>query len=153
MKIQEEDPGTPDVHALLLEHLADMRTHSPPESVHALDMEALRVPSVTFWTVRENGTLLGCGALKQLDTRTAEIKSMKTAPAHHRRGVARRLLRRILIVANERNIQQVFLETGSPEAFIPARKLYENHGFVECEPFADYKPDPYSVFMRFDVTG
>lgn len=151
MDIQQEDPASADVHALLLEHLADMQSHSPPESVHALDMNALRVPAITFWTVRENGVLLGCGALKQLDAESAEIKSMKTSPSHQRRGVARRLLRRILIAANERNLKQVFLETGTPEAFVPARKLYENHGFVECEPFADYTHDPYSVFMKFDV--
>ncbi|MFK7860559.1 MAG: GNAT family N-acetyltransferase [Granulosicoccus sp.] len=151
MKIQEEDPGTTDVRALLLEHLAAMRTHSPPESVHALDIDALRLPAITFWTVRENDELLGCGGLKQLNVESAEIKSMKTASAHHRKGVARLLLSHILDVAKERKLEYLLLETGTPEAFVPARRLYERHGFVECEPFADYKRDPYSVFMRCDI--
>jgi len=152
MNIQEEDPGTPDVHSLLLAHLADMRTHSPPESVHALDMDALRSPAITFWTVRDNDNeLMGCGALKQLDAESAEVKSMKTAPAHQRKGVARVLLRHMLKTAAEKKYRHLFLETGTPDAFIPARRLYESHAFVECEPFAEYRLDPYSVFMRYDV--
>ncbi|ASJ72052.1 GNAT family N-acetyltransferase [Granulosicoccus antarcticus] len=153
MKIQEEDPGTDDVHALLLEHLADMHSHSPPESTHALDMVALRNPDITFWSVRDEGVLQGCGALKQLDAESAEIKSMKTAPAHLRKGVAQLLLSHMLEVAKTRGLKYLLLETGTPEAFTPARQLYARHGFVECEPFADYKLDPYSVFMRCDVAA
>lgn len=148
LKIQQEDPVATDIHALLLEHLEDMRTHSPPDSVHALDMAALRDPLITFWTVRENDVLLGCGALKTLNAESAEIKSMKTAPAHQRKGVARLLLQHILKIAAERNLKFVLLETGTPDAFAPARKLYTNHGFVECEPFADYCSDPFSIYMR-----
>lgn len=151
MKIQQEDPATSDVHALLLEHLADMRQHSPPDSVHALDMNSLRGSSITFWTVREEGALIGCGALKQLDTQSAEIKSMKTSDAHLRKGVASELLKHIITVAAERNLKHLMLETGSPDAFAPARKLYSHFGFVECEPFADYSMDPYSVFMQYQV--
>ncbi|MFK7996768.1 MAG: GNAT family N-acetyltransferase [Granulosicoccus sp.] len=153
MNIQQEDPGTTDVHALLLEHLADMRRHSPPESVHALDIDALRHPALTFWTVREKGELLGCGAIKQLDADSVEIKSMKTAPSHLRKGVARLLLNHMLAVASERNLKYLLLETGTPEAFDAARNLYKNLGFVECEPFADYQYDPYSVFMRYELVS
>jgi len=96
MNIEEEYPGTADVHTLLLEHLADMRIHSPPESVHALDLSALREPNITFWAVREEGLLKGCGAIKQLNVNSAEIKSMKTAAAHLRKGVAELLLRHII---------------------------------------------------------
>lgn len=152
MKIQQEDPGIIDVHALLLEHLADMHVHSPPESAHALDMSSLRAPTITFWTVRDKGELQGCGALKQLDAESAEIKSMKTAPAHLRKGVAGLLLNHIIAVASERKLTSLLLETGTPDAFAPARKLYANHGFVECEPFAEYKHDPYSVFMRLELS-
>ncbi|WP_088921861.1 GNAT family N-acetyltransferase [Granulosicoccus antarcticus] len=148
MNIQEEDPGTDDVHALLLEHLADMRIHSPLESIHALDIAALRMPAITFWTVRDEGVLQGCGALKQLDTELAEIKSMRTAPEHQRKGVANLLMHHILSVAAERELKYLLLETGTPDAYKPARLLYASHGFVECPPFADYKLDPYSVFMR-----
>ncbi|MFK7893070.1 MAG: GNAT family N-acetyltransferase [Granulosicoccus sp.] len=151
MKIQEEDPGTVDVHKLLLEHLADMRTHSPPESVHALDLAALRVPAITFWTIRDAGVLQGCGALKQLNNHSAEIKSMKTAPLHLRKGVAQRLLVHIIFVASQRQLTSLLLETGTPDAFAPARKLYENNGFVECEPFGEYQHDPYSMFMRCEL--
>jgi len=151
MKIQIEDPGATDVHALLLEHLADMREHSPPESVHALDLEALRVPALTFWTIRDSGVLQGCGALKMLDGESAEIKSMKTATEHLRKGVARFLLHHIMAIAEERKLKYLLLETGTPDAFAPARKLYASLGFVESEPFADYERDPYSVFMRYTV--
>ncbi len=153
MKIQQQDPGEIDVHTLLLEHLADMHTHSPPESAHALDLAALRMPAITFWTVRDNGVLLGCGALKQLDAGSAEIKSMKTAPAHERKGVASLLLEHIVAVAKTRKLHSLLLETGTPAAFIPAQKLYTRHGFVECPPFGDYKIDPYSVFMRLDIAA
>jgi putative acetyltransferase len=148
MKIYEEDPSTVDVQKLLLEHLADMRTHSPPESVHALDIEELRGPAITFWTVRENDVLLGCGALKTLDSESAEIKSMKTAQNHQRKGVARLLLQHMMTVAADRSLKFLLLETGTPDAFEPARRLYASHGFVECDPFADYRQDPYSVFMQ-----
>ncbi len=148
MEIQKENPRTADIQALLLEHLEDMRTHSPPESVHALDMEAITAPEITFWSVRDNGVLLGCGAIKMLDAESAEIKSMKTATAHQRKGVAQLLLNHIITVAKQRNLKRLLLETGTPDAFAPARKLYAKHGFVECEPFADYSPDPYSVFMQ-----
>lgn len=152
MIIQQEDPGITDVHALLLEHLTDMRKHSPPDSVHALDMAALRAPDITFWTVRDNGELQGCGALKQLDSDSAEIKSMKTAQAHQRKGVAGLLLSYMVTVAKQRELKFLLLETGSPDAFTPARELYKRHGFVECEPFADYTHDPYSVFMQLELS-
>jgi len=121
--------------------------HSPPESVHALDIEALRKPEITFWTVWESGELLGCGALKELNSQHAEIKSMRTSSRHLRRGVAKNLLNHILEEAKRRGYSRLSLETGSMEAFEPARKLYANFGFTYCEPFADYVEDPYSVFM------
>lgn len=152
VKIQVEDPATADVQSLLLEHLADMRKHSPPDSVHALDIDSLRQTAITFWTVRDQGVLLGCGALKQLDANSAEIKSMKTADAHLRKGVAGTLLGHIVAAAKAQNVQFLLLETGSPDAFAPARKLYTQFGFVECDPFADYVLDPYSVFMQLTLS-
>lgn len=151
MKIEEEDPGTHDVHALLLEHLSQMRCHSPPGSVHALDLDSLRAPAITFWTAREQAVLLGCGALMQLDKESAELKSMKTADAHLRKGVGKNLLAHIVCVAKGRRLRSLFLETGSPDAFIPARTLYTQFGFIACEPFGQYTHDPYSVFMRYEL--
>jgi len=124
-----------------------MALHSPPESVHALDIEALRKPEITFWTVWENGELLGCGALKELDSQHAEIKSMRTSSLHLRKGVAKNLLKYMLEEASRRGYSRLSLETGSMEAFEPARKLYAAFGFTYCEPFADYLEDPHSVFM------
>ena len=147
MKITRDDLSGSEIYALLQEHLQDVAQHSPPESVHALDIEALRQPDITFWTVWEQGELLGCGALKELDAHHAEIKSMRTSSLHRRKGVANNLLQHLLAEATRRGYSRVSLETGSMEAFEPARKLYANYGFAYCGPFADYVEDPYSVFM------
>lgn len=147
MVIQLENPATPDVVRLLEEHLADMASHSPPESVHALDITALQHPDVRFFTCRNDDILLGCGAYMKFGIESAEIKSMKTATAYLRQGVAARLLEHIVTASRQEGITRLYLETGSPDAFLPARKLYERYGFVEVPPFGDYRPDPYSVFM------
>src|SRR5918911_4216088 len=147
MHIKIDDLSGPEIYELLQEHLRNMRLHSPPESVHALDIEGLRRPDITFWTVWENGELLGCGALKELDAQHAEIKSMRTAARHLRKGVATRLLQHILAEAERRGYRRLSLETGSQTAFEPARRLYANFGFTFCAPFADYVEDPNSVFM------
>ena len=147
MNIKIDDLQGSGIQALLQEHLQSMALHSPPESVHALDLEALRKPEITFWTVWESGELLGCGALKELDPQHAEIKSMRTSSLHLRKGVAKNLLNHILKEASHRGYSRLSLETGSMEAFEPARKLYAGFGFTYCEPFADYVEDPNSVFM------
>ncbi|CCN49302.1 putative Acyl-CoA N-acyltransferase [Vibrio nigripulchritudo MADA3029] len=136
-----------EIVALLNEHLEDMYATSPPESVHALDLDALKKPDITFWSAWDEGELLGCAALKQLDETHAEIKSMRTTRTARNRGVASQLLKHVLNVAKERNYSRLSLETGSMEFFKPARTLYEKHGFEYCPPFADYQPDPNSEFM------
>ena len=151
--IERDDPARGDVHRLLSEHLADMFATSPAESVHALDHYALSAPSITFWTAREDGELLGCGALKLLDpppgsARNGEIKSMRTTATARGRGVATLMLRHLLDDARTRNLQRIYLETGTEDYFAPARRLYVRHGFTECPPFADYVLDPNSVFME-----
>jgi putative acetyltransferase len=147
MDILLDDLSGAPVRALLEEHLRHMHELSPPESVHALPIEGLRQPGVTFWTVWDRGELLGCGALKELDPRHGEIKSMRTASAYRRRGVARAMLEHIVAQAQRRGYARLSLETGSNEPFAPARALYARFGFVECGPFAGYLPDPNSVFM------
>jgi putative acetyltransferase len=147
MEIRIDDLQGAPIQALLREHLASMHEHSPPESVHALDLHALRHPSITFWTAWDGDDLLGCGALKQLDGIHAELKSMRTSRMHLRKGVARAMLRHILSEARARGLQRISLETGTPAPFIAAQKLYVDEGFVECGPFADYVLDPYSLFM------
>jgi putative acetyltransferase len=147
MELIIDDLQGPEIRALLQEHLDSMKLYSPPESIHALDLEALRQPEITFWTVWENGELLGCGALKELDPQHGEIKSMRTSAHHRRRGVATALLAHILEEARRRGYQRLSLETGTHEAFAPARSLYAAFGFTPCEPFNGYHLDPYSVFM------
>lgn len=137
----------PDVQELLSQHLAGMREHSPPGSVHALELDELLAENITFWTVRDARALLGCGALKELDATHGEIKSMRTAEQHLGKGVATTLLHHIIAVAKERRYSRLSLETGSGPAFEPAHSLYLKNGFEFCGPFADYQADPFSRFM------
>ena len=147
MRIERDDLTRPQVHALLQEHLAHMHELSPPESVHALDVSKLRSADITFWSVWDGETLVGCGALKELAAAEGEIKSMRTVPSHLRKGVAATLMRHILDEAKRRSYERLSLETGSTESFAPARTLYAGFGFQPCAPFADYVADPFSVFM------
>jgi putative acetyltransferase len=151
VEIIVDDLSCGEVHELLREHLRNMHVHSPPESVHALDLEGLRQPGITFWTAWEGGELLGCGALKELDDAHGEIKSMRTAAAHLRKGAARRMLAHILGEARRRRYRRVSLETGSGEAFQPAHRLYESFGFVPCGAFDGYVDDSFSVFMTMEL--
>jgi len=141
----------PAVLALLAEHLTDMYATSPAESVHALDVDALRSPDIRVWTLWEGDELLGCGALKQLSAIEGELKSMRTARLARGRGVARALLDHIVADARQRGYQRVLLETGTEPYFAAARALYERYGFVECPPFGDYQDDPHSTFFALSL--
>jgi putative acetyltransferase len=147
MNIEIDDLSRPEIHALLDEHLQNMYAVSPPESVHALDLAKLRQPGITFWSAWKGSLLVGCGALKELDAEHGEIKSMRTPNALRRQGAGRAILGHIIDVARSRGYRRLSLETGSQEAFEPARQLYETFGFARCGPFGDYAEDPYSVFM------
>ena len=136
---------------LLDEHLADMRATSPPESVHALEPQALTGPSMVFFTARDDAVLLGCGALQDLGTGEGEVKSMRTAAAARGRGVASALLARILDEARGRGFSAVRLETGVEDYFAPARAMYAKFGFVPCGPFDKYTDDPNSVYLVLDL--
>lgn len=142
-----DDLSGVQVKALIAEHLQGMAADSPPESIHALNLDGLKKPEITIWCAWEGDDLLGCGAIKELDPEHAELKSMRTASAHLRKGVARKILAHIMDVAVDRGYKRISLETGSMDSFIPARKLYEDFGFEYCEPFADYILDPNSTFM------
>ncbi len=145
--IETDDLSRPAIHALLDEHLQSMYELSPRESVHALDLDALRKPGITFWSAWEGQALLGCGALKELDRKQGEVKSMRTPAALRRKGAGRAILAHIIEVARLRSYERLSLETGSMEAFKPAQRLYESFGFTRCGPFGDYVEDPNSVFM------
>lgn len=151
MEIKLDDLTGPEVAALIGEHLQGMALHSPPESIHALNLDGLKKPEITFWSAWEQDELLGCGALKELDGQHGEIKSMRTATAHLRKGVAKRILAHIIEEAKRRGYLRLSLETGSMEAFEPAKRLYASFGFQYCEPFSDYIEDPNSVFMTKEL--
>ncbi len=148
MKIEIDDLSRPAIHELLEEHLRNMHELGPPESVHALDLEKLRQPEITFWSAWEGGNvLLGCGALLELDRRHGEVKSMRTPEARRRTGAGRALLMHIIDVARSRGYERLSLETGSVAAFVPAHQLYESAGFTRTGPFGAYAEDPNSIFM------
>ena len=152
MKIVPGDLGDERVIALLDEHLQGMADHSPPESIHALNLDGLKAPEVTFWTLWEGDELYGCGALQELDRDHGEIKSMRTAAEHLRKGVAAAMLEHILEEAHRRGYTRLSLETGSGPGFDAAHALYEKYGFSYCGPFANYTQDPFSRFMTIELT-
>ena len=135
------------VRALLVRHLSGMHANSPPGSCHAFDVDKLRAPDVTFWSVWQGEEIAGCGALKRLDARRGELKSMRVADAFLGRGVGRALLEYLIAEARATGLVSLWLETGSSPAFVPALRLYESAGFVRCGPFDGYTDDPFSVFM------
>jgi putative acetyltransferase len=149
--IKLDDVSGPEIQALLREHLEFAAQHSPPESIHALDVAGLKQPDISFWTAWKDAELLGCGALKQLDDGHGEIKSMRTSSRHLRKGVASQVLSHLIAEARHRGYTRLSLETGSMAAFAPARALYSRFGFLQCEPFANYVEDPYSVFMTLEL--
>ncbi|GLZ48790.1 N-acetyltransferase [Actinomycetospora sp. NBRC 106375] len=151
MRIRTDDLAGPEIAALLDEHLAEMRAVSPPESKHALDLEGLRAPDMTVWTVWDGATLLGCGALRELDPTHGEIKSMRTAAAHQGRGVGARLVEHVVAEARRRSYRRLSLETGAADHFAPARRLYARHGFVPCAPFGEYRADRHSVHLTREL--
>ncbi|WP_277969246.1 GNAT family N-acetyltransferase [Sphingomonas echinoides] len=149
--IRRDDLTHPDVLALLDLHLRAAHENSPPGSVFALDASGLRDPAVTVWTAWEGDVLLGMGALKQLDPTWGEVKSMRTAPAQLRRGVAAVLLDRLIAEARARGCRRLSLETGSNAPFAAAHALYRRAGFVECAPFGDYDDLVFAQYFTMDL--
>lgn len=147
LEFRLDDLSGAPTRALVARHLAGMHAHSPPESVHAFDVDKLRAPDVTFWSVWVGDAIAGCGALKRLDGKRGEIKSMRVADAFLGRGVGRAILDHLIAEARARGMESLWLETGSAPAFLPALRLYESAGFVRCGPFGEYTEDPFSVFM------
>jgi len=151
LTFHDNDLDSADVQALLAYHFEQMRETSPPEACHVLPIDGLRDPAVTVWSVRENGELVGVGALKALSPDHGEIKSMRTASAALGRGVGRALLNRIVAEARSRGYVRLSLETGSTEPFAAALRLYESEGFVPCPPFGDYLDTPFTRFLARDL--
>ena len=151
LEIRIDDLRGAEIAALLAEHLRGLAEVSPPESRHALDLDELRQPNITFWSVWLGHELAGCGALKELDAGHGEIKSMRTAAAHLRKGVASRLLEHMIAEAQRRGYRRLSLETGAMPYFRPAHSLYRKFGFSDCPPFATYREDPNSLFMTKEL--
>jgi putative acetyltransferase len=150
-EIRVDDLSGPEIAELISIHAATMLAASPPESCHFLPIDGLRQPAVTVWSLWQDGALLGCGALKDLGGAAGEIKSMHTREGFRSRGLGRRMLEHILAEARRRKYTALWLETGSADSFMPARKLYEVYGFSYCGPFADYAEDPHSIFMTLTL--
>jgi putative acetyltransferase len=151
IEIRRDDLSGAEVRTLIRSHLDGMHETSPPESVHALDLEGLRHPSITFWSAWVDGQLAGIAALKAIDAERGELKSMRVDDRHRGSGVGRALLRHIITEARRRGMSSLWLETGSPEDFVPAQRLYESEGFRRCGPFEEYADDPFSVFMTREL--
>lgn len=149
--IAVDDPRIDDVRTLLARHVAFAREVTPPDHVHAMEVDDLLGRAVTFFSARRDGVLLGVGALKQLDESHAELKSMHTSEAARGQGVGRAIVDHLLAVAADRSYQRVSLETGTGDAFVPARSLYTKIGFKPCAPFGEYTVNPYSVCMTIDL--
>lgn len=151
LEIRVDDLRGREIARLLEEHVRSLRGLSPAESCHVLNLEALRRPEITFWSVWDGAELMGCGALKELDAAHGEIKSMRTVAAHLRKGVASRMVSHIVDEAKRRRYRRLSLETGSGAAFEPALELYERFGFRRCGPFGDYVADAFSVYMTKEL--
>ncbi|WGL18107.1 GNAT family N-acetyltransferase [Microbulbifer bruguierae] len=148
LQIIRDDLTGKEIAELLQTHIDDMRATSPPESKHALDLDGLRQPDITFWSVYDGDQLVGCGALKALSADHGEIKSMRTGADARGRGVGSAMLQHIIAEARRRGYTRLSLETGSMAFFQPAHRLYRRHGFTECPPFAEYTDDPNSLFLE-----
>lgn len=151
MEIAVDDLSGEDIAAFLGEHMDDMVAVSPPESRHALDLDSLRTPDITFWTMRDGEGVVACGALKALSADHGEIKSMRTSHAYRGRGIASLMLDHIIDEAKTRGYRRLSIETGSMDFFKPAHALYAKHGFEPCPPFAGYREDPNSIFMTLEL--
>ncbi|EEA23610.1 hypothetical protein TMatcc_002482 [Talaromyces marneffei ATCC 18224] len=151
MQVTAGDLNNPKLQSLLAYHLLDLQTKSTPETSFVLDLTALRKPTMTIYTIWEGDELLGCGAIKELDSTHGEIKSMRTAPEHTRKGVARALVQHMITEARRRRYTRLSLETGTVAAFADAQRLYERSGFVRCEPFADYVAHEDNMFMTINL--
>ena len=145
--VRIDDLTAPEVHALIAEHRAEMRGNSPADHAHALAIDGLRAPDITFFTAWQQDRLAGCGALRELDATCGEVKSMRTRAGFLRQGVGQAVLDTIVATARQRGYRQLCLETGTGPAFAAAHALYERNGFVRCGPFGSYRATDFNVFL------
>jgi putative acetyltransferase len=139
--------NNPEVHKLLIKHFIELRAASPEGSAHVLDIDGLKHSSIKFWSLWENKSLAGCGALKFLNNEHGEFKSIRVHDAFRRKSFGTKIIKLLIKEAQNLNIKQISIETGAGDFFIPARKLFKNYGFKPCKPFAHYKEDINSIYL------
>jgi len=150
-RIIEDDLQGPEVADLLAFHLAEMHALSPPCKVHAMPVERLRQPDVTFYSAWDGEALAAVGALREIDPTRGELKSMRATPAYRGKGAGEAILLHLVSQAERRGYSWLGLETGRPAAYLPAQSLYRKHGFSECEDFGDYVSDEFSICMSREL--
>ena len=151
MKTIEGNFDNPEVNQLLKKHFIELRSVSSEGSVHVLDIEGLQDKSIKFWSIYENDALIGCGALKFLDLKHGELKSIRVADPFRNRGYGKKIIKVLIEKSRQLNIQKISIETGSGEFFLPARKLFKSSGFAVCKPFSHYAEDPNSCYMSLKL--
>ena len=151
MKTIEGNFDNPEVNQLLNKHFIELRSVSPEGSTHVLDIKGLQDKSIKFWSIYENDELIGCGALKFLDPKHGELKSIRVADPFRNKGNGEKIIKALIEKSRQLNIQKISVETGSGDFFIPARKLFKNSGFKECKPFSHYVDDPNSCYMSLKL--
>ena len=151
MKTIESNFEDPEVNQLLKKHFVELRSVSPKGSTHVLDIEGLQNKSIKFWSIYEHHKLIGCGALKFLDSNHGEFKSIRVADSFRKKGYGKKVISVLFEKSKELGVNKISVETGSGEFFLPARRLFKKFGFEECEPFGHYVNDSNSCYMSLEI--
>ena len=151
LKSIEGNFDNPEVHELLIKHFIELRSVSPEGSTHVLDIAGLKDPSIKFWSLWKENNLMGIGALKFLDKKHGEFKSIRVNDKFRGQGNGLKVINHLIYEARKLDIKKLSLETGAGAFFLTARKLFDKCGFVACEPFSHYKNDINSVYMRMQI--
>ena len=151
MKSIEGNFSNSKVDELLKKHFIELRSVSPADSCHVLDIDGLKVSSIKFWSLWDNDKLIGCGALKFLEEGHGELKSIRVAESFRNKGYGIKVIQHLILEAQKLNIKKISLETGAGNFFLPARKLFEKCGFKNCEPFDNYKENPDSCLSLIHI--
>ena len=152
MKSIEGNFSNSKVDELLKKHFLELRSVSPADSCHVLDIDGLKVSSIKFWSLWDNDKLIGCGALKFLEEGHGELKSIRVAESFRNKGYGIKVIQHLILEAKKLNIKKISLETGAGKFFLPARKLFEKCGFKNCKPFDKYKENPDSCYMCLQIS-
>jgi len=151
MKSIEGNFDNPKVNELLIKHFIELRSVSPADSTHVLDIAGLKDQSIKFWSLWKNNEIIGCGALKFLEKNHGEFKSIRVTDKFRKTGIGEKLIDHLIEEAKKLEVSKLSIETGAGEFFLPARKLFSKFGFKACPPFAHYKEDPNSCYYTLNL--